>query len=347
MFKYLFYPILFASLSVQSAINPETLNRINNAVVPQIGKRINSAIVGIFETGEIKYLSYGVATPNSMFEIGSITKTFTSLMFSLAIDKGLVTTETTLGDIRPEWKGQKTGSITLLELATHRSGLLRLPCNLISQDDSNPYKDYSEQELIASITDASIDSIPGCHLTAHPSELLAYSNWGIAILGYALSKRAGLTYQEVLRQWITGPLKMTDTVVEMDSDQKKRLIQGYTVKMVATGIWDRLSMFGNGAIKSTAIDMMIYAQAMLHPDQTPFADAIRRVQTRQYKNIAFNWYMTPAGSIWHNGMTGGYSSLMKVYLKKDFAVFDLTNTEADLNCLIETIEEDTCDPMVN
>jgi hypothetical protein len=90
---------------------------------------------------------------------------------------------------------------------------------------------------------------------------------------------------------------------------------------------------------------MIYAEAMLHPEKTTIANAIKRVLALQYMNIAYNWFVTPAGSIWHDGRSGGYTSLMKVYLKRDFAIFSLTNTAPNFKCLIEAVEDVPCDPM--
>ncbi|MFL5784339.1 MAG: serine hydrolase domain-containing protein [Bacteriovoracaceae bacterium] len=319
-------------------------DRIRNALGPEIGTKRDSLIVGIFNKGEVSFLSLGKSSPDSstIFEIASITKTFTSLMLSIAIEKGYLQPDTTLGELRTEWKNEKLGSITLLELATHRSGLERLPCDFHYEDIENPYADYTEAELIASITDKVIGNQSDCKILPHPTETINYSNWGAALLGNAISAKVGLSYEEILKEWITGPLGMNDTVVSLSEDLKHRLIQGYHKNLKRAGHWSSLSMFGNGAILSSANDMMIYARAMLRPDETPFANAIRRVQTNQYQYIAYNWYMTPAGSIWHDGLNGGYSSLIKAYIHKDMSVFALSNTEREINCLIEAVEEIPC-----
>ncbi len=329
-------------LTTLARASDELSVRLNKAIQPQIDTRIKSAIVGICDKGDVKFLTYGKIAParDTIFEIGSLTKTFTSLMLAIAIEKGLVTSETTLSELRPEWQGQLAGNIRLIELATHRSGLSRIPCDLKFTNPNNPYADYTEAQLIASITDR-----VGCKLAVHPTQDVVYSNWGAALLGNAISAAAKLSYGEMLKLWITAPLGMKNTVIKLSPEQRAKLAQGYNEKLKPAGLWDRLGLLGNGAIMSTADDMMIYVEAMLHAEKTPFPEAIRRVETLQYSYIAYNWFVTPAGSIWHNGMTGGYSSLLKAYLKKDFAIFVLTNTEAEVNCLIEAVEEIPCKPI--
>lgn len=308
-------------------------------------------VVGVVDKGETEYLGMGrdrgegtAPTPDTLFEIGSLTKTFTSLLFSIAIERGLVTPATTLGELRAEWRNQQLGSITLLELATHRSGLPRLPCDLHYADPANPYADYTEAELVASITDEVIAAHADCRPAAHPSREIAYSNWGAALLGFAIGTRAGLSYEAVLREWITGPLGMRDTVVALSEEQLRRMAQVHTRALLPTGRWTRQSMFGNGAIISSARDLATYAKALLGPARTPIAAAILRAQERQYQDIAYGWFLTPTGSIWHNGMTGGFASLFKAYVHKDLAVFALSNTALDIQCLIEAVEELQCTP---
>jgi CubicO group peptidase (beta-lactamase class C family) len=103
-------------------------------------------------------------------------------------------------------------------------------------------------------------------------------------------------------------------------------------------------MMGNGAILSTARDLTKYARAMLHPESTPFPSAIKRVETLQYGSIAYNWFVTAGGNLWHNGQTGGYSALMKLYLKTDVAVFSLSDVSLEVRCLIEAVDQLPCDP---
>ena len=355
-----FFALLLLLTSCASSAKLDTdihlKEKLKSAIEPQMSTRSAGAIIGILDKGSVSYLSFGKknlsnSSPideNTLFEIGSLTKTFTSLLFSIAIEKGLVTNETTLSEIRQEWKNQKLGQIKLIELATHRSGLPKLPCNLKFKDERYPYAIYTQKEFINSITDDVIAHTK-CEIKNHPSLEIEYSNWGTAILGDAIAKVAHSTYPKLIEEWITKPLNMKDTVVHLNQEQKTRLAQGYQMDLKPIGLWDRKTLFGSGSIRSTAKDLMTYAQAMLHPENTSIKNAILRVQKLQYSHdgfgIGYNWFVTPANNIWHSGMTGGYSSLMKIYFKNDFAVFSLMNTANEINCLIETVEMIDCNPL--
>ena len=108
--------------------------------------------------------------------------------------------------------------ITLLDLATHHSGLPRDADNL-NKNPANPYADYDARHLS--------DFLTGHGLAKPPQAKFLYSNPGFGLLGYALSQRAGVSYEQLVQTDITGPLRMHDTVVTMSPAQRKRLIQGY------------------------------------------------------------------------------------------------------------------------
>jgi serine-type D-Ala-D-Ala carboxypeptidase/endopeptidase len=360
--------VLLFSLSISwvvqsaSSVDRELLNRIKNAIEPQIGTQAVGAVVGVYDQGSIQFLSFGkknkelpsAPDENTIFEIGSLTKTFTSLLFSRAIDLGLVTEDMTLAEIRPEWRGQVLGGITLIELATHRSGLPRLPCDLHFSDSNQPYADYTEAELINSISDEIISAVPKCMIEVNPTNSINYSNWGSALLGNAIAAQARSTYAEILRMWITEPLQLNDTVVDLSPEQNLRLAQGYSRALQPMGIWKRLSMFGNGAILSSAKDLGKYAHALLHPETTLIESSIRRVQIGHFNDgnrcIGLNWLITPADaywpeSIWHNGLTYGFGTMFRAYAEKDFAVWGLMNTEHEVNCLTAAVENFKCNPL--
>lgn len=352
--------ILIAFLATLSCATKKTMSedldtRIKDAISEQIGPNgMVGAIVGVYEKERVRYYAFGsrkkdektLIDENTLFEIGSITKTFTSLLFAQAIELKLVTPETTLAEIRPEWKNERLGTIKLMELATHTSGLPRLPCNLKWKDDRYPYADYTEKEFIQSITDKEIQA-SSCK-TSESGKKVSYSNWGTGLLGEALAHRAGLSYSALVKKWITKPLRMNQTVINLRKDQLKDLANGYNFNHEPIGEWNKLALQGSGSIKSSAKDMMIYAKAFLYPESTPIGPALRRTYAQIYTfegvRIGYNWFFTPGGSIWHDGMSGGYSSFMKIYLKNKEVIFMLANTATPTKCLIEAAEKIECDP---
>lgn len=331
--------------------------RITTAIGPQIGTKNVGAIVAVYNKGKLEFLSFGetalgnktLPTPDTIFEIGSITKTFTGLMLSRSIDLNRVTAADTLDQFKKEWRGQKAGSINLTELITHRSGLARLPCNLNPADPNQPYKEYAEADLIDGLKDSSFNS--DCILQPHPTSTINYSNWAVSILGYVLASKQKTTYEALLHELILDPLQLNDTsTVTFTPDQEQRFATGYNTSFVKSH-WGKQILQGQGAIKSSARDMMKYAQIYLHPETTSFESSIRRAMQVNFEvdntAIGYAWFVKKSGSIWHNGQTGGFYSLMKIYPNRDLVVFYLTNTARELKCFIHAVEEAPCDPLAD
>ena len=330
--------------------------RISAVVNPQIGTKNIGAIVAIYNKGLLQFLSFGettrgnkiLPTPDTLFEIGSITKTFTGLMMARSIDLKRVTPTATLDQYKSDWKNQKAGSINLTELITHRSGLPRLPCNIHWKKPGRPYIDYTEKDLVEGLKDTSFNS--NCLLNVHPTITINYSNWGVAILGYILASEQKTTYEKLLHQLVLDPLKLSDTVITLRPDQQSRIAIGYDANLNTALPWETKILQGQGAIKSTARDIIKYSQIYLHPESTSFESSIRLATKPNYKTpegliIGHAWFVKKSGNIWHDGKTGGFYSLIKIYPKRDFVVLYLTNTSRELKCVIEAAEERPCDPL--
>lgn len=337
------------SSSVDSHFAEELINvqsiaaRLEPVITKQIGEQGNvGAVVGIYHGGQIKYLTLGEVkkgsktppTEETLFEIGSITKTMTGLLLAIAIEEGKIKETKTLGEVKKEWKTQKTADITLVELAQHRAGLQRLPCNLKPKNMKDPYAEYSEKDLIQSLKDSSFSD--DCLRDDHPTKKRVYSNWGMSLLGYAVSDVQKTTYPNLFQQKIAKPLEFTNTTAELKKEQKSKMAQGYDDHQNEAPMWSRNILYGQGSVISNAKDMMNFAQAYLAPDSTPIEKAIRRSKD-------YAWMKTASGSLWHNGGTGGFSSMMKIYPAHDLAVFYLTNTSKEFKCFISTVESVPCE----
>jgi CubicO group peptidase (beta-lactamase class C family) len=328
----------------EELINVQAISsRLEAVLSKQIGANGNvGAVVGVYHGGQIKFLSLGEVKKgtgkkpdeNTIFEIGSITKTMTGLLLADAIEENKVKDDATLGDLKKSWQNSKVGEITLEELATHRSGLPRLPCNLKIKNELDPYADYSETNLLDGVKDSAFSE--KCKLEKHPTEKKMYSNWGASLLGYALASAQKTKFQDLFQKKISKSFELTQTTFELSKEQKSKLAQGYDEKGNEVPIWHRQALLGQGGVFSNATDLMNYAQGYLHPDVTPFAKAIKRSGN-------YFWNKTRTGSLWHNGETGGYSSLIKIYPAHDLAVFYLSNTAKELKCFIQTVESTNCE----
>ncbi len=293
--------------------------------------------IGVIDHGERLVFSYGVARNDSIFEIGSMTKTFTGLILSQMVEQGKVKLNEPVRALLPEGSVAKPAGeeITLLDLATQHSGLARLPDNLKPADNRNPYADYTAADMYAYLKKQGV---------AKPAKTdFLYSNFGFGLLGQALSDRAGASYSQLLHDEITGPLSMTDTVITLTPEQQARLLPGYDGRHRPARAWDFAAIAGAGAIRSTASDMLTYLEANLHPDKLPGSAAITpdgktlqaalaqshelRADAMSGMRIALAWlYETDTGNYWHNGATGAFNSFGLFNPKADYAVIVLVNT---------------------
>lgn len=353
-------PAAFAAASVTLQSDP-LAERLTAVIDPQIhsGKTVGLA-VGVFDSQGPRFYSFGetrrgsATRPNqdTLFEIGSITKTFTALLLGDAVVRGEAAFSDPVDRFIPELKGHYAGSITLDQLVTHTSGLPLLPCNLSAAGTS--YANYDEKDLLAGLTDSSLAS-PGCGIGSHPSERITYSNWGTALLGYVLGRARGSTYPQLLSQRITSPLQLNDTVIFPSSRQKVRLAQGYDEKGGETSFSNRRIMFGNGALIASARDLFRYLALQLNPVATPLAQAVKLShQPRFYDGrsiIGLGWFIwnpeTPDSSLHqysHDGSTSGYTSSFFFDTAAQRGMFYLSNSAFRPSCIQAAVEGRACTP---
>lgn len=319
---------------LQSVLDRDLAEALKSGeLAPSTGAGISIAVV---DHGIKRVFSYGTAKPDSIFEIGSITKTFTGLILSQMVEQGKVKFNDPVRELLPPGTVQKPAGaeITLLDLATQHSGLPRMPDNFKPANDANPYADYHAANLYTYIAS---------HGVAKPDKPeFLYSNLGFGLLGQALSVRAGEPYPQLLKQEVLDPLGMRDTEVALSPDQQARFIAGHTSDHKPAHAWDLDAFAGAGAIRSTASDMLIYLEANLHPEKLKAAGSPRAAKTMSAalvqdhelhansfgeQKIALAWLFDPStGNYWHNGATGGYSAYAFFNPKADYAAVVLLNT---------------------
>jgi len=298
-------------------------------------------VIGVLDHGKRRIFTYGAAQPNLIFEIGSITKTFTGLLLAQMVVQQKVTLAEPVRELLPAAFISKSSGpeITLLDLATQHSGLPRDPANLKPADSSDPWADYGPQQLSEFLNQ---------HGLIKPANAKSqYSNVGFGLLGYALSRRAGITYEELVKEEISGPLGMHDTAITLSSEQHERLVQGYDASFNQARPWNFDVIAGAGAIRSTAPDMLKFLEANLHPEEyavgtvpgspaatLPAAIAIdhepRAEAPEVNGEIALAWFVSPKRPVWldHNGGTGGYSSFTRFCPEQDWGYIVLYNRDS-------------------
>jgi serine-type D-Ala-D-Ala carboxypeptidase/endopeptidase len=249
----------------------------------------------------------GVPPEKIIFEIGSISKIFTGILLAQAVMEKKVTLSTTLREVmgaRQRFADPNVASITLEHLATHTSGLPRLPTNIfIGADDLDPYAHYDRTKLDAYLAKAKLD-----HAPPFASE---YSNLGVGLLGDLLSRLYGQSWEQLCIERITKPLGLVDTCITLNAEQKKRLTPPYAGKRKVK-LWEFKALAGAGALRSTAADMHKFAQALNAPASTPLKEAIEMIETPRADGdigLCLAILKLEGGvAYWFQGGTGGYCS---------------------------------------
>lgn len=294
-------------------------------------------VVGTIGPGGRKVVSYGALKKgdprgldgDTVFEIGSATKVFTSMLLSDMAQRGQVALTDPISKYLPASvkAPQRNGlQITLQDLATHTSGLPRLPSNLNPKNLANPYADYTVAQLY--------EFLSSYQLTRDIGSQYEYSNLGGGLLGHVLALRAGMDYESLVRARITGPLGMNSTGIALSPEMKSRMAVGHDAQMKAVSNWDFPTLAGAGALRSTANDMLTFVAANLGYTKTPLAEAmeamlaVRRPTGSAGLEIALGWHVLtrPDGIlVWHNGGTGGFRSFMGYDPKSRLGVVVLAN----------------------
>jgi CubicO group peptidase (beta-lactamase class C family) len=302
----------------------------DGALAPSTG---GGVAIGVLQHGTRRIFTYGPIKEDSIFEIGSVTKTFTGLILAQMVVQHKVKLDDPVRELLPPGTVAKPdgAEITLLDLATQHSGLPRMPDNFNPADLQDPYADYRPANLYEYLAK---------HGVSKPADAkFNYSNLGVGLLGQALANRAATTYPDLLKTLVAEPLKLNDTVVKLSPEQEKRFAQGHGPGHQPAHPWTLDALAGAGAVRSTASDMLTYLEAQLHPDRTagtlPAALAMchdLRSDMSPNMKIGLAWlFETDTGNFWHNGATGAYSSYALFNPKEDFAVIVLFNATVSGN----------------
>lgn len=314
-------------------------SEVRSILAERIDKRhpVVGIVVGVLEPSGRRIVTYGSAARDdkrplngdTVFEIGSVSKVFTSLVLADMVRKSEVAlTDPAAKYLPASVKMRERGGqqITLRDLATQTSGLPRLPSNLRPKDSANPYADYTPELLYRFLS--------GYKPTRNPGSKYEYSNLGVGLLGHVLARRAGTDYETQVRTRICDPLSLSDTRITLSPEMKLRMATGYDRHMEPVTNWDLPTLAGAGALRSTANDLLTFLAANLGDTKLPLGQAmssmlaVRRPTGTPGLEIALGWHVTTnedRETIWHNGGTGGFRSYIAFDLKRRLAIVVLSN----------------------
>jgi CubicO group peptidase (beta-lactamase class C family) len=327
---------LVASVPAHATLLPE---RVEKAAQERIvAGTYQTLVFGVVDGDKSEVVAFGkldgrkAPDGNTVYEIGSTTKTFTATLLARAVLSGRVTLDAPVAHLLPDFKIPSRGGkeITLDTLATHHSGLPRMPFNLESKDAVDPFANYDVVKLKAFLA--------GYELPRDPGASYEYSNLGFGLLGYALAQMDRTTYDALVDGEIFKPLGMTMTGTALTDAMRAHLAPGYddTGKSAKNIEFDVLA--GAGAILSTANDMLRYLKANMGADPSPLARAMKlsqqpRRDVSNNEGIGLAWMINGKGIVQHSGATYGYRSFAGFTADRRRGVVVLTNAAEDIDDL--------------
>lgn len=295
-------------------------------------------VVGIVDEHGTRVISYGKldngdsteVNADTLFEIGSITKTFTTLLqrgemrLDDPVEKYLPPTVKV-----PSRDGRK---ISLLDLATHSSGLPR-----------DGLKEWTFTGLY--------EFLSHCRLRRNPGVKAEYSNIGMCLLGHAIELKAGTNFEALVRQRICGPLDMDSTCIKPTPELRPRWAKSHGQENRV--VWDMDAFYsglgGSGALRSSVNDMLKYAAAeigLTNSSLTPLMERThvvrfpRAFETFGRADLAMPWWIyhwDGADLITHGGTTSGHKAFLGFDKKLKRGVVVLANRSDPLQQAVEPL----------
>src|SRR6266480_2372002 len=300
-------------------------------------------IVAVSLHGHRYFFPYGNATDagapftrETLVEIGSCTKTFTTTLFALAINRKQIVADAPAQKYMPNGYTLRAQQLTPLELADFTSGMADDPTNLPRGLERRSIENYTVKDFLTWASNYE----PRTQLPAP----YKYSNAGIGLLSYLVATATGKTWEDQINSEILQPLGMADTTLRPTPEQQKRLAQGHSRAGQDAPRWPVFAWYAAGGLRSTAQDMMSFGEANLgHKEvngKPVSAELIAAVQLAQ-KPI----YPIPNGNkqamawvnnmgrgnpnlhpvIVKNGGTSGFGTVIAINPTKDAAIFIGTN----------------------
>ncbi|TWT87365.1 D-alanyl-D-alanine-carboxypeptidase/endopeptidase AmpH precursor [Pseudobythopirellula maris] len=303
--------------------------------------------IGVVDDDGVRFFAFGemekgagvAPDEHTVYEVGSFTKALTGTLLADAQLRGLLSEGDTLSAHTPEGiKVPELGEpITLAHLATHTSGLPRLPPSMTSfksllfLDALDPYAGFTRERVWGDLAKTK---------PARPPGEDEYSNFGMGVLGLVLERATDKSYEELLVERLCAPLGMSDTRVALTDSMRERFAPPYDADLTPNGAWNLGGLTAAGGVRSTAADLVKLVEAALAGDgsETPAATAALRDAMRvRHDNgregaaaaIGLAWFRSSdSNAWWHNGMTGGYASSVSLAPEEGCGVVVLANTAA-------------------
>ncbi len=277
-------------------------------------------VLGVLEAdGTTRIVSYGNGGedarelgPKSVFELGSITKAFTGILLADMVARGEVSLSDPVAKYLPDGvtvPSRDGKEITLLDIATHRSSLTRMPTNMFP-DPSGAYPEYTIEQLYEFLSKHELRRDIGSEFE--------YSNIAVALLGHALERVGGGSYEEVLQERILEPLGMQMTSTRVEGELRNWMTVGHDALGLVAPYRNWPNLPGMGALRSNVEDLLVFLAANTGPPESRLERVLRNAQevrntVNDDADIGLNWLVRKVGEsriITHGGATRGFRAFV-------------------------------------
>lgn len=318
-------------LPVSSTINDEQKTLISGALKSFPEK--TQFAVAVISNGKIQF--FGALNQNDsmiiivnhdrVFEIGSISKVFTSTLLAESVLAGKINLDEPI-DKALGSPLKDNAKMSFKQLANHTSGLPRLATNMnmLTVDPANPYRDYDEAKLRVYLQNE-------LKQAQEPGTKSEYSNLGVGLLGFLVSQVENRSYEDLLQERISKRLDMNATTTDRSKIQNS-LVTGLNPAGEEVSNWDLNVLVGAGGILSSVEDLSKFALAQ--SDDANEAMKLTRMETFRITDsfgIGLGWHIARNNGqeyFNHNGGTGGYRSSMTINPRQKNGVIILSNVSA-------------------
>jgi len=278
-------------------------------------------------------------SPETRFQIGSITKAFTGILVVKMVELGLLDLNKTISDYLPYYPKETGRKITINNLLSCTSGIPHHYEAIPDYFTSHDHYFHSPKELLSLFWNIPLKHEPGAEWT--------YSSPGFYILGAILQQVSKKSYAELLQEYIFTPLNMKSTFVENNRTTDKNLATGYYRGLtgpVKAYVEDKSTALAAGDIISTAYDLYLWQKALNYNGDNILSAESKKILFKPVLPTMEMTYIGPQYSIPYdegsknltlgilNGSSSGYSSYLSRFIEEDVCVIVLSNiNDAEVN----------------
>jgi len=235
----------------------------------------------VFNYGEIKKDSGIEPTSDTLYEIGSMTKTFTTILAAQLQQEGLFSLNDPITNFLPEFKNSEFDrkKVTLFHLLTHTSGISEFSIIMfLPQIFSIILTGKSRIAEYEYSTENFLDYVFKLKLKNSPGNTFRYSNIGLGLVGKIFERITDNSYEELVKNRICNVLDMKDTGINVFETHKDKLATGYSFRNKQADYWNMPAIEGAGSLRSTTSDIMKFLKANLGLSKTKLLPVLENCQ---------------------------------------------------------------------